>query len=115
MRYTSPRMVPLLLIREQGYYFAGTQEVSHIEIARAAAKILHQHGIGKSPEPSEVSIEQIDTMVQHPTMPKLSRYLFASNSRTRPHRAQKLWAYEGAAPKLLDVLEEEVLDSLKRL
>jgi hypothetical protein len=99
----------------QGYYFAGTQEVSHIEVARAAGAILNKHGLGKSPEPIEVSLDQIDTMVYHPQMPTLGRYLFASNSRTRPHRAEKLWGYVGSAPSWLDVLEEEFLDAVNRV
>jgi len=98
----------------QGYYFAGTQEVSHIEIARAAGAVINKHSIGESSEPVEVSVDQIDTMMYHPKMPKLGRYMFASNSRTRPHRAERLWGYAGTAPGLLDVLEEEVLDAVKR-
>jgi nucleoside-diphosphate-sugar epimerase len=88
---------PIILTCGQGYYFAGTQEVSHIDIARAAGPILTKNGIGKDAKPVEVSIDQIDKMVPHPRFPKLGRYLFASNSRTRPHRAEKLWGYKGEA------------------
>jgi nucleoside-diphosphate-sugar epimerase len=99
----------------QGYYFAGTQELSQIQIARATGAILQKHYFVENAQPTQVSLDQIDTMTPHPAFPKLGRYLFASNSRTRPLRAEKLWGYHGSAPALLDVLEEEVLDAAKRV
>ncbi|KAF2683071.1 NAD(P)-binding protein [Lentithecium fluviatile CBS 122367] len=101
---------------KEGYYFAGTQEVSHIDIARATDAILKKHNFVEGSELAQVSLDQIDTMAAYvPRFPNLGRYLFASNSRTRPHRAEKLWGYKGTAPRLLDVLEEEVLDAVKRV
>lgn len=99
----------------QGYYFAGTQEVSHIEVAKASGKILKKHGVIKDEEPVQVSTEQLDAMMKLPRFPKLARYMFASNSRTRPHRAEKLFGYKGTAPTLLESLEEDIMQAVKSL
>lgn len=98
---------------KDGYYFAGTQEHSQLDLAIEAGKILHKHGVVSDPEPIQVSLEKLDTMTTHPAFPKLARYLFASNSRTRAERAKKLFGYEGKAPGLLDVLESDILDVIK--
>jgi hypothetical protein len=50
-----------------------------------------------------------------PGYERLARYLFASNSRTRPERAEKLFGYKGEAPGLLESLESEVADAVKVL
>jgi hypothetical protein len=98
-----------------GYYFASTQEHSQLDVARATASILHRHGIIKSPEPVQVSLETLDSMANIPNFPKLARYLFASNSRTRSERAETLWRYYiiGEAPRLLETLESDILDAIK--
>ncbi|KAF2249754.1 NAD(P)-binding protein [Trematosphaeria pertusa] len=100
---------------KEGYYFAGTQEVSHIEVAKASGKILKKHGVIKDEEPVQVSTEQLDAMMKLPRFPKLARYMFASNSRTRPHRAEKLFGYKGTAPTLLESLEEDIMQAVKSL
>lgn len=98
----------------QGYYFAGTQEHSHIDVAKAVAAILKKHGVIDNEELLSVSLEQIDNMLKLPGFPKLGRYLYASNSRTRPERAQKLWGYQGSAPGLLEYLEQDVLAAVQQ-
>jgi nucleoside-diphosphate-sugar epimerase len=97
-----------------GYYFASTQEHSQIELARAAGKVLHTHGVIESPEPVQVDLEQLDSMANFPGFPKLARYLFASNSRSRAERAQALFGYMGEAPGLIEGLESDVLDVIKQ-
>lgn len=84
-----------------------------IELARATGEILKKHGVIKDSEPMQVSMEQLDAMTSLPQFPRLPRYMFASNSRTRPHRAEKLWGYKGTAPRLLEYLEEDVLAAVK--
>lgn len=66
-------------------------------------------------EPSQISLEELDAMLKIPGYEKLARYLFASNSRTRAERAEKLFGYTGEAPGLLESLEDNVLDVIKCL
>lgn len=98
----------------QGYYFAATQELSHIDVAMAAGKILKKIGVVESDEPLQVSLQQLDSMVELPGFPKLARYLYASNSRTRSDRAKRLFGYEGKSPSLWETLEKDILDAVGR-
>jgi nucleoside-diphosphate-sugar epimerase len=97
-----------------GYYFAATQEHSQLQLARATAAILYKHGVIKDAEPVQVSLDQLDTIANIPGFPWLARYMFASNSRTKPERAEKLWGYKGKAEGLMDALEKDVLYALGR-
>lgn len=97
-----------------GYYFAGTQEHSHMDVARAIGGILGTHGVIDNGEPVEVGLEEIDKMARHPLFPSLGRYLYASNSRTRAERAERAFGYRGQAPGLLESLEADVLAALGR-
>lgn len=98
---------------DQGYYFMGTQEHTQLAVTRAIASILQKHGVIEDREPVQVSLEQIDGTAKHPRFPQLGRYLYASNSRTRPKRAEALFGYKTAAPDLLESLEEDVLAALE--
>lgn len=98
---------------EEGYYFAGTQEHSHLDVAKATGEILHKHGVISDPEPVQIRLEQLDSMANIPGFKRLARYLFASNSRTRAERAGKLFAYKAEAPGLLEILESDILDVVK--
>jgi hypothetical protein len=69
----------------------------------------------EDPKPAPISLEEVDEMLRIPGYERLARYLFASNSRTRPERAEKLFGYKGEAPGLLESLESEVVDALKVL
>lgn len=97
-----------------GYYFASTQEHSQVEFARATGAILHKYGVIQDPEPVQVGLEDLDKMIVVPGYPKLARYLFAANSRTRAERAGKLFGYKGEAPGLMEVLESDILGALKQ-
>lgn len=94
---------------ENGYYFAGTQEHSHVEIARAVGRVLHGRGLIADPTPVRIGLEDLDQILEGHRFGRLARYLFASNSRTRPDRAEKLFGYGGEAPGLMECLEEDVL------
>jgi nucleoside-diphosphate-sugar epimerase len=96
-----------------GYYFAATQEHSQLELAKATGAILYKHGIIQNPEPEQVALDRLDAMANLPGFPKLSRYLFASNSRTRPKRAEKVFGYKGEALGLMEVLEQDILDAVQ--
>lgn len=100
---------------ENGYHFAGTQEWSQIEFATAIGKLLASHGVINDAKPVQVGLEKLDAMSNIPNFPKLARYLYASNSRTRAERAGRLWGYKAEAPGLMDVLESDVVDALKRV
>jgi hypothetical protein len=100
---------------DNGYYFAATQEHSHLEVARVIDEVLHKKGVVEDPKPAPISLEEVDEMLRIPGYERLARYLFASNSRTRPERAEKLFGYKGETPGLLESLESEVVDALKVL
>ena len=97
-----------------GYYFASTQEHSQLEFAKVTGDILKRHGLIEDAEPVQITLEQLDSMANLPGFPKLARYLFASNSRTRAERAEKLFRYKGEAPDLLQCLEADVLDAVQK-
>jgi nucleoside-diphosphate-sugar epimerase len=102
-----------LYFGENGYHFAATQEHSHIDVATAVGKLLAEHGVILHAEPVQVDLERLDAMANIPHFPKLARYLYASNSRTRAERAKRLWGYKGEAPGLMEGLEADVLDALR--
>ncbi|KAF2999397.1 hypothetical protein E8E13_006779 [Curvularia kusanoi] len=95
-----------------GYHFAGTQEHSHMEVAREVGRVLAERGVLGSSEPVRIGLEELDGMANLPAFPRLARYLYASNSRTRADRAQTLWGYKGEAKGLLECVEEDVLAAL---
>ncbi|KAF9698654.1 hypothetical protein EKO04_003757 [Ascochyta lentis] len=98
---------------ENGYHFASTQEWSHLDFSTAVGKLLSKHGVVADSEPVQVDLERLDAMANFPGFPKLARYLYASNSRTRADKAASLWGYEGEAPGLMEALEEDVLDAIR--
>lgn len=97
---------------KNGYHFAATQEHSHMDVAKAVGEILAARGVIESPEPVEIALSELDGMMNLPQFPKLARYLYASNSRTRAERAKTLWGYEAEANDLLKCLEQDVLIAL---
>lgn len=99
---------------KNGYFFAGTQEHSHLEIATFTGSILFQQGVVSDPKPVQISLEELDASVKIPGYEhlKVGRYLFASNSRTRAERSRKLFGYEGRSPGLLESLESEILAAI---
>jgi nucleoside-diphosphate-sugar epimerase len=99
---------------ENGYFFAGTQEHSHLDIATVTGRILHQQGVVAEPEPKQISLEELDASVKIAGFEhmKVGRYLFASNSRTRAERAEKLFGYKGKSPSLLESLESEIMAAI---
>jgi hypothetical protein len=105
--------VPENFFNDNGYYFASTQEHSHLDVAKAAGEILCRHGVIGNQEPVQIGLEQLDDMANIPGFPRLARYLFASNSRTRAERAGKAWGYRGEAPGLLECLEADILDAIR--
>ncbi|RAL63721.1 hypothetical protein DID88_003368 [Monilinia fructigena] len=97
---------------KEGYYFASTQEASQKDIAVATGKILAKNGILKSADTVSISTEnlkEVDAMLSDWGIPKLGRYLFASNSRTRADRAKKVLRYKGEEKEILEYLEEELV------
>ncbi|KAF2654419.1 nucleoside-diphosphate-sugar epimerase [Lophiostoma macrostomum CBS 122681] len=98
----------------KGYYFASTQEVDQLTLATALGSVLRKHAVIDNPEPLQVSLEQLDSMLENVPIPHISRYLFACNSRSRPDRAKKLFGYEPKAPGLLESLEADVLAEIKK-
>ena len=100
---------------DKGYYFAASQEHSHLEVAKVIGKVLHKEGVVQDPKPAPISLEEMDKMLRVPGYERLARYMFASNSRTRPERAEKLFGYKGEAPGLLESLEDDVVDVVRNM
>lgn len=98
---------------ENGYYFASTQEHSQLDVAKIVGDILHRHGVIQNPEPVQIGLEQLDSMANIPRFPKLTRYLFASNSRTRARRAEEALGYTAKAAGLFECLETDLLDAVR--
>ena len=96
-----------------GYHFAATQEHSQLDVANVVGRIMYQQGAIAEPKPSPISLEQLDALLKVPGYEKLARYLFASNSRTKAERAERLYGYKAEAPGLLESLEGDVLDALR--
>ena len=101
------------LIPMQGYYFTSTQELSQKQAAEAVGKILVAQGVIETAEPRQIPIRKLDEMVPH-RFAKLGVYLFASNSRTSPHRAEQLFGFKATAPSFWDVVESDVLATLRK-
>lgn len=103
---------PNSYFNENGYYFAATQEHSQYDVAKATGAILKKHGVINHAEPVEISLQELDSIANIPGFDQLARYLFASNSRTRAERTEKLFGYKGQAPSLLESLEADILDAI---
>ncbi|KAH8727783.1 hypothetical protein GQ44DRAFT_748063 [Phaeosphaeriaceae sp. PMI808] len=88
-------------------------EAALIDLARETGRILYERGVINDAKPVQVGLEQLDAMVNFPEFPKLRRYMFASNSRTRAERAGQLFEYKAKAPRLMEVLESDILDAIK--
>ena len=95
-----------------GYYFAGTQEHTQLDVARATGQVLYEHGVIPAAEPVSIDLTQLDSMANIPGFPRLARYLFASNSRSRPERAEKLFGYAPKATGLMETLESDIVQVL---
>ena len=101
---------------ENGYHFAATQEHSQLDVATVLGIIMHEQSAIADPKPSPISLEQLEqlnALLKAPGYEKLARYMFASNSRTKAERAERLYGYKAEAPELLESLESDVLDAWK--
>lgn len=99
----------------EGYYFAGTQEHSQMDVAVGVGRVLKKMGRIAEEEPVEVGLEAMDGMAKHPQFPSLGRYLYASNSRTRAERAREVFGWEGKEKGLMECLEDDVEEALTGL
>ena len=98
----------------QGYYFTSSQEASQIDIARAVGKILKAHGRIDDAEPKQLPLDTVKAMLSEQyRVEDIGAYMFAANSRTRAHRATKLFGYEPKGPRLWDTIEADLLACLK--
>lgn len=73
--------------------------------------MLTQKGLLRSgsEDPIRLPAERVDTLVPAPANLPLGRYMFASNSRSRPDRAAKLFGYDGKEKSVFEAMEEEVI------
>ncbi|KAK5712105.1 hypothetical protein LTR15_012174 [Elasticomyces elasticus] len=99
----------------KGYYFASSQEVSQKDIAIEAGKLLHAHGLLSTAESKKLTLSEIGGLMKgHIYYPMIGTYLWASNSRTRSHRAEKLFGYKPSAPTIWETLETDLLASAEK-
>lgn len=76
---------------------------------------MAKHGLlsAEAAAPKSISSTEVDSMASIPGWnAPLGRYLFASNSRTVPDRAQKCFGYKGEHPSLLTSMEADILAAL---
>ncbi|KAK5732235.1 hypothetical protein LTR17_010681 [Elasticomyces elasticus] len=100
---------------KEGYYFASSQEVSQKDIAIEAGKLLHAHGLLSTAEPKKLTLNEVSGLMEgHPYYPMIGTYLWAGNSRTRSHRAEKLFGYKPSAPTIWETLEADLLASAEK-
>ncbi|KAK5687720.1 hypothetical protein LTS10_001860 [Elasticomyces elasticus] len=100
---------------KEGYYFASSQEVSQKDIAIEAGKLLHAHGLLSTVEPKKLTLNEVSGLMEgHPYYPMIGTYLWAGNSRTRSHRAEKLFGYKPSAPTIWETLEADLLASAEK-
>lgn len=93
----------------QGYYFTSTSEASQLDVAKATGRILKAKGVLADDKPKQLSLQSVREMLPgYRSYGELGVYLFASNSRTRPHRAERLFGYKASQPGIWDVIEAEV-------
>ena len=69
---------------------------------------MHSRGLIDEAEPKRLSVDEVNGLAQHPRFPMLGKYLFASNSRTLPRRAEKCFGYAPKAPSLWESLEADL-------
>lgn len=82
--------------------------MSQLDLAKAVGKLLHSRGQIETSELKSMSVEDVNKLIDYPKYPMLGTYLFASNSRTVPHRAEKCLGYQTQAPSLWETLEGDL-------
>lgn len=99
---------------ERGYYFASSQELSQIQLAEAIGKVLEQKGMIEDVTPRQLTPEQLKEMRsgKFGDTPEIALFMLASSSRTVPQRSKAVLNYEPNMPNLLEMLDEEVDNSL---
>ena len=86
--------------------------MSQIDISKAVGKILKAQGKIEDAEPKQLPTETVASMLGSRGVKDLGLYMFAANSRTRAHRAEKLFGYKAKHPSFWDTVEADVLATL---
>jgi hypothetical protein len=68
---------------------------------------LKSKGKVQDSEPKQLPMEKVQAMLSR-RIKDLGLYMFAANSRTRPHRAEKLFGYKAKHPSLWECIEADV-------
>ncbi|OAA56798.1 NAD(P)-binding domain protein [Cordyceps fumosorosea ARSEF 2679] len=100
---------------KEGYYFATTQELSQLDLAKAAGEILHKHGLIPAAEPKSLSVADVREMRGGSSWGPMGVYTWACNTRVRPDRATSLLGFTPTAPSVLDTLEQDLLDAVEHV
>ena len=82
-------------------------------MAKAAGKILHAHGLIKTEQPKQLSIETVRNMRGGSSWEPMGLYTWACNTRTRSDRAMKFLGYSPTAPSLWDTMEADLLGAVE--
>jgi hypothetical protein len=80
-----------------------------------AGKILKSHGLIKTEQPAQLSLETITEMRDGSDWHYMGLYTWGSNTRCKADRAKKYLDYETKAPSLWDTMEEDLLVEVARL
>ena len=107
-------MVEIFII-VQGYYFASSQEISQLDLAREAGRTLHAHGLIPTEEPKRLSVETVREMRGGSSWEPMGLYTWACNTRARADRAREVLGYAPDAPSLWDALEGDLLAAVEHV
>ena len=86
--------------------------MSQIDISKAVGRILEAQGKIEDAEPKQLPTETVAGMMSERGVKDLGLYMFAANSRTRAHRAEKLFGYKATHPSFWDTMEADVIATL---
>lgn len=100
---------------ERGYYFASSQELSHLQLVQAVAKVLVKKRLITHSTPRQLTVEQLKEMRsgKFGDTPEIALFMLASSSRTAPDRSRKVLSYESSMPTLLETLDDEIENCLE--
>ncbi|KAJ6790347.1 hypothetical protein PWT90_10334 [Aphanocladium album] len=100
---------------KEGYYFATGQELSQLDLAKAAGEILHKHGLIPTKEPKSLTVNDVREMRGGSSWEPMGVYTWACNTRVRPDRATSLLGFAPSAPTVLEILEQDLLDAVEHV
>jgi hypothetical protein len=84
-------------------------------MAKHAGRILKSHGLIKTDEPVQLSLETITEMRDGSDWYHMGLYTWGANTRCSADRAKKYLGYKSKAPSLWEAMEGDLLVEVERL